>query len=263
MDAIKRFWQASLLNKAIVIGLIGLICVCPLAISGGGQRTQNQAAAPAGGAPPATAAPAGPTAPPAPTETPAPTATPAPTETPAPTATPAPPVELSGSGQTVTDPITPPASVSRLVLTHSGRRNFIVNVYLADGKEDLLVNTIGAYEGSRPLFTRDPVYFEIDADGPWSLRIEAIDAEPGAATQLIGAGDYVSGLFAPERAGATPWEVQHTGQRNFIVYLHCASGSDLVQNEVGAASGSTVVRFGTAPCLWEIQADGAWSLAQR
>src|SRR5690349_4280820 len=93
-------------------------------------------------APRPTAAPA-PTEAPAPTQTLAPTNTPAPTETPAPTTTPAPtatpspipatatpvlPVLITGKGQTVTDPFTPPAKINRVTFTHQGRRNFIVQV---------------------------------------------------------------------------------------------------------------------------------------
>lgn len=272
MAAIRAFWAKNLLNKLVLVSVVGLLCCCGLAAVGSrGQRTASTgggqlAAAEPTDVPAATEGPApteGPTETPAPTDTPAPTETPAPTNTPEPTATPVPPVELSGSGQTVTEALLPPSRVNRVSFTHQGRRNFIVRVYKSDGSDDLMVNAVGAYEGTRPLFVEGEVYFEIDADGPWTVRVEAIAGDQEAALGAEGIGDYVSGLFVPPQSGPVPFEVAHNGQRNFIVYLHCASGTQLVQNELGAVSGSTVVRIGEGPCLWEVQADGGWAFRPR
>ncbi len=49
-------------------------------------------------------------------------------------------------------------------------------------------------------------------------------------------------------------------QGNFIVFLHCAGGADLAVNEIGTAEGSALAHFTDHLCLWEVQADGAWSL---
>lgn len=267
MEAVRTFWAKSLLNKAVVLSVIGLLCCCPLALAGGGQRGGSaQLDSPAGGAgaaaPAATEPPAGPTSTPEPTATSAPTATPEPTATPAPTATPVPPIELSGTGQFVTDPLALPSAVNLVTLTHQGRRNFIVKMYATGdtGGEELLVNTIGDYRGIRPVFA-PAAFFEIDADGPWTLRIEAIGAAQDVALGAVEVGDWASGVFMPERSGPTRVAVKHDGQRNFVVRLHCASGTELVQNEIGPVDGSTVVRFGEGPCLWEVQADGVWMVA--
>lgn len=282
MDHIRAFWNKSLLNKAI-LSLVGLLliscCVGGVLGQGRGQQTASTgqqvaaggAAAEATAVPEATQAPeatdeptatAGPTNTPEPTETPAPTNTPVPTDTPEPTATPVPPVALEGSGQAVTDMIVPPSGVNRVTFTHQGRRNFIVKVYTGAG-EDLLVNKVGVYEGSRPLFTDEQVFFEINADGPWSILIEPIAFDESIAGGFTGQGDAVSGVFTPPSSGPVPFDVLHTGDRNFIVYLHCAGGSNLLQNEVGAVGGSFVVRYDNGPCLWEVQADGEWTLTPR
>jgi len=186
---------------------------------------------------------------------------PPPTNTPRLPKTPPPlprPIVLQGRGQNVTREILLPSPVSVARLTHDGQRNFIVTAYVADEAE-LLVNTIGPYHGERPLWGREPVVLDIDADGSWTIEIRAIGFAHSPA--FSGRGDAVSGLFDPPRSGA--WEIQHNGQRNFIVLLHCAGGSDLVQNEIGPVSGSTVVRFAKGPCLWEVEADGSWSLKPR
>jgi hypothetical protein len=144
-------------------------------------------------------------------------------------------------------------------MTHSGESNFIVHVFRADS-EDLLVNKIGAYTGSRPLFGGEPVVFDVDADGAWTITLEA----PATTTDpaFSGEGDSASGLLIEEIEGGS-WEIAHTGERNFIVRLHCASGTELIANEIGPVAGSTVVNFGEPPCLWEVEADGSWSLVPR
>jgi len=197
------------------------------------------------------------------TDTPAPTPTntPRPTNTPVPTNTftPVPePVVLSGRGQAATNEFVLPSPVSVARFTHNGQRNFIVTVY-QEGKHDLLVNTIGAYQGERPLWGQAPVMLDIQADGAWTVEVRPVESAASAA--FSGTGDAISGMFAPPQTG--PWEISHSGQRNFIVYLHCTGESDLVQNEIGPVSGSRVVSFPEGPCLWEVQADGTWSLTPR
>lgn len=276
MERLRAFWNRGWLGKAVlsITGLLVLCCVIGILVP---RRTP----APATGAPvaptaqsvaaaveQATTAPE-PTSAPDPTDVPASTAVPAtvaPTETPmppteVPTATPLPePIVLKGSGKTVTEPLTPPVAVSRVVFTHTGKRNFAVKSFLKDGKEDLLVNTIGSYQGARPLFGDQEVFFEIDADGAWTVAIEPIGQNDAYADGMDGNGDSVSDLFMPAKQGPVPFTFSHDGKRNFAVYLHCAGGDDLLVNEIGAIQGDVVVRMVKGPCLWEVQADGAWGM---
>ncbi len=129
--------------------------------------------------------------------------------------------------------------------------------------EELLVNTIGDYEGIRPLFGEGSYYFDIDADGRWTAKVEAIERQQSAARGISGNGDFVSGLFQPTEEGPVPFTFTHNGEGNFIVYLHCGGGTELVQNEIGSANGSSVVNFTEGPCLWDVQADGRWSIKPR
>ena len=193
----------------------------------------------------------------------APTATapPQPTPRPRPTALPTrrpEPVQLSGHGQEVTRAISLPAPISIVVLEHRGTRNFIVKAHIGS-REELLANEIGGYHGARPLTAQTPVTFEVSADGAWSIEVKPLTG--GGRSAVSGRGDDVTALFSAPSAGA--WEVQHTGERNFIVKLHCAGGSELIQNTIGAVGGSVFVRFPKGPCFWEIQADGHWSLQPR
>jgi hypothetical protein len=142
--------------------------------------------------------------------------------------------------------------------THQGTSNFIVTAYQGNN-QNLLINVIGSYAGSRPLAGAQPIMLDIQADGPWTVHIDPISS--GGSPSFSGQGDGVSPLFTPPQRGA--WLTSHSGSANFIVYLHCASGSTLVQNEIGPLNASTVIAFGTGPCFWEVQADGGWSLSPR
>jgi hypothetical protein len=168
------------------------------------------------------------------------------------------PIMLQGRGQTATEPIRLPAAVSVATFTHDGRSNFIVHGFHGT-EDDLLVNTIGPYRGARPLVSEDPVTLDIRADGAWTVRVEAIVV--GGTAPFTGRGDAVSTLFDPPAQGS--WEITHYGTRNFIVWLQCAGGSVLVQNEIGPVNGSRVVQFRRGPCYWDVRADGNWSLRPR
>ena len=254
-----NFWARSWWIKGPAIGVIAFIVIAIIAAAAGGGSDDDAADQVSGGATaeatataeevPATDEPAEPTS--------EPTAEPTPEPTAEPTAVPIPdPVVLEGFGQFATESIDLPAPISVATFTHNGSSNFIVRVFPDD---ELLINEIGFYEGSRPLISDGPIFLDIDADGAWTVRIEAMGTADSAG--FSGQGAAVSGLFDPPGDGA--WEIQHNGSANFIVYAHCAGGTDLVQNEIGAVSGSSVISFDDGPCFWEVDADGGWSLTPR
>ncbi|MEK6206934.1 MAG: hypothetical protein AABM32_04770 [Chloroflexota bacterium] len=139
--------------------------------------------------------------------------------------------------------------------THQGRSNFAVYVFRGDQK-DLLINDIGNYAGIRPLFYTEPIRLQIEADGPWTVTIAAV--EGGGTVTANAQGDWVGKFFTPPATGA--YRFTHDGQSNFAVYLHCADRRQLIQNEIGAFNGSKIIQFGRAPCLWEVVADGTWAI---
>ena len=83
----------------------------------------------------------------------------------------------------------------------------------------------------------------------------------GGTPSFSGKGDAVSATFDPPASGI--WKISHTGTSNFIVKLHCADDSDLIESSIGPMNGSGVIRFGQGPCFWEVEADGDWSLTPR
>jgi len=202
-------------------------------------------------APRATETLAPPTLTPLPSDTPLPTATLVPTEPPR-------PLDLRGTGQTATESFYLPSAISVARFTHDGSSNFIVRAYQGTD-EDLVINEIGPYQGARPLTGEGPIVLDIDADGNWTVHIESIAF--GGTPEFAGRGDDVSAVFDPPTTGA--WQFHHDGSSNFIVMAHCAGGSVIVQNEIGAVDGSGMVSFRQGPCFWEVQADGDWSLKPR
>lgn len=226
--------------------------------------------------PPATSTPAA-TATPQNTSTPQPTATPANTATPKPTATEAPtatpliptatpePIVFQGKGQTVTDPQDIPQGVYAVRFIHDGKRNFIVTMFDADGNEDHIVNAIGRYVGVRPVFGAKGVFFEVKADGGWSIMFETFPIEIDAAVETSGSGDNVSGLFRPAKTGNVPYHFTHNGKSNFIVHITCAGGDDYAQNEIGKVDGTAIVRIPDEEgvCFWDVKADGDWTIKRK
>jgi hypothetical protein len=156
-----------------------------------------------------------------------------------------------------------PFSVNRVRFTHDGSSNFAVWAYDDSGERDLLVNTIGPYDGWRPIFNDGVYFFEITADGNWGMVIEAVPFDPLFNGSYQGIGDAVSPLFLPSGPDVVPFVFTNTGESNFAVWLVCGDGSDLLQNEIGPVTNEAVVRWGEPPCVWEVESDGSWSLAPK
>lgn len=155
--------------------------------------------------------------------------------------------------------ITRPADVLAATFTHEGGSNFAVKSLDASLTiQDLLVNTIGNYQGT-VLVDESVGYLttalEITADGPWTVTLVHLSALPSFDAQTSGTGDAVLRYLGNAGVAA----IQHTGQSNFAVKYYNDDGGDLLVNEIGAYSGS--VAFRSPPALIEITAEGSWSIA--
>ncbi len=92
------------------------------------------------------------------------------------------PQNFSGKGDSVSMPFLLDQGLATFTLTHDGTRNFIVELMSDAGETvDLLVNTIGSYEGSQALGVKRGAIIgpqpgihllNITADGNWSITIE-------------------------------------------------------------------------------------------
>lgn len=206
-----------------------------------------------------------PTRTPAPTRTKAPTRTPRPTNTPTikPTATLAPtPVELSGSGYQIID-FDNPFETGVIHAVHQGGSNFVIKSLDANNEMiDLLVNTIGNYDGMRlidPGVEDHTMRFEVKADGAWTITVYPIALEYLHILDLPGEYQSQHDDVVILRGG-TPdiMEYSFDGESNAIVHAIGHSGVDYVVNEIAPVKGSTLLS-GDARIL-DVQAVGPWTI---
>lgn len=208
-----------------------------------------------------------PTNTPGPTNTPEPTNTPKPTNTPRPTDTPTPipePLIFTGTGDNIVD-LSEMWEGSALlhIIGPDVRDNFVVWSYDALGNQiDLLVNTIGQYDGYLMLNMGDEktAILQIGAGGPWTVEVypfvdrylHFLDT-PGVYEAT---GDDVF-FFALNNAKA---EIKSSNEiDNFVVWAWIiGSDKDLLVNEIGPYSGTVLIPPGTF--MLEVKATGTWTI---
>jgi hypothetical protein len=229
--------------------------------------SQNQAASPTSIPPTETSIPSETAIPaitytPKPTNTLLPTKTPKPTNTPKPTSTSTPtpaPVVLTGTGDTVVDVNWTGAGL--LHITYTGESNFaIINYDSYGNRMDLLVNTIGSYEGTLPfdlMQDEDTTRFEIKASGSWEIQILPLDnvrVETIPVT-FTGTGDDVVAL-----KGGTPDLMivdASSASGNFVIWSY-GNQRDLLVNEIAPYNGTVIIPNDTFMLV--IKAEGNWSI---
>lgn len=191
-----------------------------------------------------------------------PSATPLPTNTPIPTATNTPlpqPVTLSGSGDSVVDVLWDGPGI--LTITHNGGGNFAIQSYDANNNYmDLLVNTIGNYQGTLPLDLldrEDTARFQITAGGSWQIVISPlVSARVFELPAVItGVGDDV---LIIRGGNADTIAADNQGNGNFAVWSYSSSGRDLVFNEIAPYTGTALLKSDTF--LLVIVAQSNWTL---
>ena len=146
-------------------------------------------------------------------------------------------------------------------IKHTGYANFAVKNYDQNNNNlDLLVNTIGNYEGNVPAnFLDDEVTtrLEIVADGSWEVSINPLDSARifAVPTQITGVSDDVVVLSGnPDllKAQSGP------AMSNFAIWAFGGDGRDLVINEIAPYTGTVLLPNGTF--ILVIVAEGNWSL---
>lgn len=187
------------------------------------------------------------------------TETPLPAETPTAIATMA-PVTLQGSGDNVVE--VPAHSAPYIAkVTYNGEGNFaVLNVDGSGNHMDLLINTIGSYQGTVPidfLAEEQTSRFEITASGPWQIDLQPLSMArheniPGI---IQGNSDDViifnSGVPDLLKADAS------SGSGNFAIWEY-GEFRDLIINEIAPYSGT--VAMGNDTSLIVVTATGPWSL---
>jgi hypothetical protein len=170
-------------------------------------------------------------------------------------------VSESGSGD---DLLTLPegATAGLVTASHEGSANFSLAVLDSDNEStgELLVNTIGTYEGTTVYgfnALAEGTTVQVTADGPWEITFSPVSAAPYLETS--GTGDAVY-LYDEE---ARALDATHEGEANFVLQEETGGGfgSGLLVNEIGDYSGR--VPLSSGPSVISIQADGSWTLELR
>lgn len=206
---------------------------------------------------------------PRPTQTPMPTYTPRPTQTRRPTATPTPlpePMVFTGTGDQVVDLDWDGSAL--LHITYTGSGNFAVWSYDDNGEViDLLVNTIGRYDGIRPLdfsSADDTTRLVIESSGEWTIQVSPLDMMRGVElpATFSGTGDDVVYLIAPGRPDLLTIDAS-TATGNFAVWAS-SEHRDLLVNEIAPYTGTVMIpRDIPGSRHWvvlTIEAEGKWTI---
>jgi hypothetical protein len=145
------------------------------------------------------------------------------------------------------------------------RDNIVVYNYDSSGERiDLLVNTIGAYDGYKALDFfdgQDTSRFQVQAGGPWSIEIIPLRQAQSERSLTVpgtyeGTGDDVVFITGAEPDIGT--FKSGPEQSNFIVYSYGSSGRNLLVNEISPYEGVVIVPRG--PFIITVQAVGPWTM---
>ena len=164
-----------------------------------------------------------------PTLAPISTDTPAATDTTLPPTPTTAPIDLKGSGDSVVNvQKNDQPAIAKIV--HHGNGNFAIQNYDNNNTQiDLLVNTIGSYQGTVPLdfmHGEHTARFQVTASGPWEIQILPLSDVRHASIpgQIQGNGDDVMYLNGnnPDTLVADASQASD----NFVVYSYSDNGRD-------------------------------------
>ncbi len=189
---------------------------------------------------------------------PTPAAAPTPEPTPEPTPVPFEPILFTGEGDDVVQEKLP-FGLYVANIQYTGDRNFSVWAHI-DGSDDLMVNTIGSYDGSHILFGGKTV-FEVSANSSWSIQI---DAAPLLKTlDASGHGDACPGYYRANAADSGVYQITHSGQHNFSVWMYTTTDRQLLVNEIGRYDGKKLIELDDGEiAIFQVSADGDWSITK-
>ncbi|MFZ2964885.1 MAG: DUF4190 domain-containing protein [Rhodoglobus sp.] len=169
-------------------------------------------------------------------------------------------IVYSGTGDSILAIALPdgPGQVAVATVTHDGSRNFaIFSLDAGMAQQDLIVNTIGPYQGTvlfNAGFGGDPSSLEITADGNWTVTMKSVlSLRQFSGNAVTGVGDDVV-LYLGDAGAAT---ISHDGSRNFAIWLY-GDSTDLAVNEIGPYNGT--VRWMAGPSVVAVTADGNWGV---
>lgn len=168
------------------------------------------------------------------------------------------PVTVEGSGDDVID-IPCAGKPCLMSVTYSGAHNFVVEAIDSDGSMvDLLVNTIGSYDGTVTDYQRykKATNLQIESSGPWSVTFFPMSAMTQATNGYQGSGDDVVYIDEPK---ITKLHFTNSAEHNFVVMAIGMSKSDLLVNEIGSYDGT--VSWSQNQSFLIVNSSGNWTVS--
>ena len=165
---------------------------------------------------------------------------------------------FTGAGPEILELRVPVDQPAILNITHSGTAGFVVETVDGQGVNDVVIDTLGNYEGTRPVnLGATHRQLDIRADGTWTIEVlplaSAERAEDGRAS---GRGDEVVLID-----GGGPGWFRHDGEGDLAVEQHggsVPSADASIIDGSGARDGAITVHDDAEALI--ITADGAWEL---
>lgn len=146
-------------------------------------------------------------------------------------------------------------------ITHTGGSNFAIWSDNANGEHiDLMVNTVGNYQGTLPLdfLGESTTRFEVTAGGAWEIQVlpVAMVRRENIPGTFQGKGDDVVAFEggAPDLLKANA----SNASENFAIFTYGDNGRDLAINEIAPYTGTVVIDRQTFVIV--ITATGPWSI---
>jgi metal-responsive CopG/Arc/MetJ family transcriptional regulator len=176
-------------------------------------------------------------------------------------------LDLSGTGKKATTQFALNQGLAIFTLNHTGGSNFIVGVLDASGNRvDTLVNEIGVFNGKKAIQvpTSGNYLLDIEANGAWSINIDqSPPVNPAPVPRDFSGNTQTVSDYFTIGSGLATFEMNHTGDSNFIVSLLDSSGNriETLTNEIGAFNGSKATRIpSTGVYILDIAANGPWTI---
>lgn len=168
------------------------------------------------------------------------------------------PVTFTGSGDDIID-VPSNLSTSLVTAKYEGSHNFVVKALdKSMNSVDLLVNTIGTYDGTTLIGTRSATvsHLEINSSGPWTVTLTPLEDAPSLTNGESYQGDKIFKLSA---SNANKLTITNNGKSNFVVRGVMGSGDiNLLVNEIGNYSGTVVNKNYS---LLMVESSGTWSVS--
>lgn len=171
----------------------------------------------------------------------------------------------SSSGDEVVE-LSLDADAAVVTFTHDGSQRFSVSKLDGDlAPMELLVDAIGSYEGTRPVWQpRTLGGFEILADGDWTYAVVDLDYARHEYCPIEGNGDDLVVIKDLQPDGFEPGDplsvdITFDGDTVFDIWIYGFSAPEHLIETTGPYEDTIIVTGGMV--IWEILANGgAWTI---